>query len=155
MRIIYFSILLFFGSPGDPASDAMTQLDLLSQHLTGSWHSADGHVEEHWIAAKGGLMLGLNRNASRPGTPFFEFMRIEKRDEGLYYAAQPKGTAGAAFKLTHLDDEKAVFENHHHDFPQVITYFWKGKDQLCAAIGTLEKREQMSWCWQRGSLATP
>lgn len=155
MAFAYILISLIFMGPGTTSTTQEEAMIGLSELLAGSWFSEDGKVEEHWLSASGGLMLGLNRNAGGKGIPFFEFLRIELRADGIYYVAQPKGGSGTAFKMVLLEKDKAVFENPQHDFPQVITYSLQGKDQLCAAIGTLETREKMSWCWQRGSLTQP
>jgi hypothetical protein len=133
------------------AQDETTSLSHLAW-LNGSWYSENGQVEEHWTTAKGSVMLGLNRDCSRPGRAFFEYLRIEERQDGIYYVASPRGGPATSFKLTTLEKHRAVFENPAHDFPQKIVYHLDAQDRLCATVSA-KKGTQLHWCWQRGRLA--
>src|SRR6266436_2543525 len=48
--------------------------------MAGSWQGTAGGVEmeEHWLAPRGGEMLGLNRDVAGGRMVSFEFLRIEK-----------------------------------------------------------------------------
>lgn len=124
------------------------QLATLSERLAGAWRTEAGTSEEHWMTLSGGVMIGMNRDTSRPKRTFFEYMRLEQRPDGIYYVAQPLGREGTAFKLVKLDETVAVFENADHDFPQVITYARDG-DKLCAWIGTVAQPRKVAWCWHK------
>jgi hypothetical protein len=95
------------------------------EFLAGAW-GADGTIVEYWLPPMRGLMVGLNREPSGSGMPFFEYLRIEAREDGIYYVASPKGTGTTDFKLTDSSSNRAVFENPEHDFPQKIAYTRKG-----------------------------
>lgn len=87
----------------------------------------EGEVEELWAPAKGRSMLGIARTVKGRETVFFEFLRIEERDDGrLYYVAQPLGRPAVHFGLSALGPDRVVFENRAHDHPVRISYQRKG-----------------------------
>lgn len=100
--------------------------------MTGAWEerreSPRGvlRFEEHWLAPRAGLMLGLGRvtrgeaDSARPLG--FEFLRIEFRADSVVYIAQPGGKPPTEFHLTELTPGSVQFENPAHDHPQRIRY---------------------------------
>jgi Domain of unknown function (DUF6265) len=92
--------------------------------LSGSWKlEANGKlIEEHWTTPVGGAMLGMSRTVKNGKMVEFEFLRIEQRDGGLVYVAQPQGAPPTEFKLTSSSESEVVFSNLQHDFPQRIRY---------------------------------
>jgi hypothetical protein len=98
--------------------------------MTGHWAHRQGDLrtEEHWTQPAAGTMLGVSRLMSGDRTVFFEYLRIEKTPEGVFYFASPKGRDPATpFRLVEQGDRRVVFENLEHDFPQRITY-WIDED---------------------------
>ena len=104
--------------------------------ITGHWSEPAGRAtsEEHWIAPAGGAMLGVSRTIARDRMVAFEFLRIEKRADGIFYVAQPGGRPPTEFKLTRSTPTSAIFENPRNDFPKIITYRLDGSDALAAKI---------------------
>jgi len=92
--------------------------------LGGQWcHEAGGElIEEHWLPARGDLMLGLSRTVKAGKTVSFEFLRIIHEGGGTNYLAQPQGAAPTAFRLTASGTGWARFENPRHDFPRRVEY---------------------------------
>jgi len=84
--------------------------------------TAAGIVEEHWSGPCGGTMLGVGRSVEHGQTVFFEFLRVERRADGVFYVAQPRGGPATEFRLASASTDLARFENAQHDFPRVITY---------------------------------
>jgi uncharacterized protein YbjT (DUF2867 family) len=119
--------------------------------MAGHWR--DGDREELWLAPRGGLMLGLNREL-RAGQPaHFEFLRIEARADGsLVYLASPGGRAVTPFRLTTLGAQRAVFTNPAHDFPKILTY-WREDDRLHARADGVENgvRQSLEYAWTASS----
>jgi hypothetical protein len=79
-------------------------------------------------------MMGVSRTVAGDKTVEFEYLRIEQREDGIYYVAHPKARCpGTDFKLTRASASEAVFENPQHDFPKRIIYR-KTDDGLTASI---------------------
>ena len=121
--------------------------------LAGRWAGSSGDVEteELWLEPAGAAMLGLHRDVPQNGNLFFEYLRIVERDGGLVYVAQPLGRPPTEFGAVEIADDRVVFENPHHDFPQRIIYHLEGESTLVARIeGTVEGAERSAeWRWGR------
>ena len=116
--------------------------------MSGHWTSTkDGMVmEEIWTAPRGGMMLGLHRDA-KGAKASFEFIRIASTNDGIVYFAQPGGRPPTPFTLIESGRKRAVFANPQHDFPKRIVYWLEGA-KLCARVeGDGGNAEQ--WCWSK------
>ena len=111
--------------------------------MEGDWRGESGkaRIEEHWIEAAGGIMLGVSRTIVSGKTVAFEFLRIEARADGIFYVAQPNGSAPTDFKLTQASAGEAVFENPQHDHPKIIRYRL-GEDTLVAEVEGDEGKQE-------------
>lgn len=123
--------------------------------MAGSWSSNSGGVEmeEHWLAPKGGAMVGVHRDVVKGRMVSFEFFRIEPQNGRLVYFSSPKGIPPVPFTLVESGPTRAVFANPAHDFPRRIIY-WKDGADLRARIegprnGTTVGEE---WRWAPASL---
>ena len=112
--------------------------------LAGAWTrtSKTSIVEERWTPPNGGAMLGVSRTVKGEKMTAFEFLRIVERNGGLVYIAQPGGRAPTEFVLTELDNQRAVFVNPLHDYPQRIVYELSTERTLSASIGFAKGRLQ-------------
>ena len=119
--------------------------------MSGDWQTAAGgrrQIEEHWTAAAGGSMMGVSRTVAGDKTVEFEYLRIEQREDGIYYVAHPKARCpGTDFKLTRASATEAVFENPQHDFPKRIIYR-KTDDGLTASIDAGEGSKGTSFVFK-------
>jgi hypothetical protein len=104
--------------------------------LGGCWQQRSGArvVEEHWMAPRGGVMLGMSRTARNDTVIEYEQLRIFQRGSRVVYAAAPSGQAAAEFETSAIGDTLVVFENPAHDFPQRIIYRRRGADSVVARI---------------------
>ena len=120
--------------------------------MSGDWQTAAGgrtQIEEHWTAAAGGSMMGVSRTVAGDKTVEFEYLRIEQREDGIYYVAHPKARCpGTDFKLTRASASEAVFENPQHDFPKRIIYR-KTDEGLTASIDAGEGSKGMSFVFKK------
>jgi hypothetical protein len=121
--------------------------------IAGDWQTAPGgrrQIEEHWTQIAGGSMMGMSRTVAGDKTVEFEYLRIEQREDGIYYVAHPKGRCpGTDFKLTRASASEAVFENPQHDFPKRIIYRKGTDDSLTASIDSGEGTKAISFAFRR------
>ncbi|MCE9673670.1 DUF6265 family protein [Myxococcus stipitatus] len=101
-------------------------------------------TEEAWTQPEGGTLLGVSRAIVQGRTVFFEYMRIEKRADGLYFVAQPMGRAPSDFKLARCTAREVVFENPAHDYPQRILYRREVGGRLAARVEGIKDGKPLS-----------
>lgn len=146
-----FSLLTFPAilSAAEPEAKSLDSLSF----MVGSWRQSDGtvEVEEHWLPAKGDIMLGLGRTVRGKGKETaFEFLRVAPSKAGLSYFASPQGRAATEFPLVELAKEKVVFENPVHDFPQRISYWLEGGKLKARIEGTIKgQKRSEEWTWEK------
>lgn len=123
--------------------------------MAGSWARVEGErsTEEHWTAAAGGTMLGVNRTVAGGRTRAYEYLRIEKTADGIDYVASPSGQSTTRFRLIECENNRAVFENPEHDFPQRIIYERKGNELFAGIEGTQNGQPRSAkWSWLRATV---
>ncbi|MFA6468317.1 MAG: DUF6265 family protein [Bacteroidota bacterium] len=128
-----FILSAFIGIAG--AQEKYTVADL--DWITGRWEMVKGErrTEEQWLAPEGNTMFAISRTVNKGKLIEYEFVMLDQDSNGaIYYRAKPSGQAGASFRLVMLKDNKAIFENIHHDFPQRIIYARTSDDSLSARI---------------------
>lgn len=151
MKLIYIFLALFvaFITLNSKAQTLDPTLPELSW-LAGYWTSSeDGDtIEELWTHGSGYMMLGLHRDVSANGRSSFEFIRIMRTRDGIVYVANPNGNSGTTFKMKENEDQKIIFENLDHDFPQRIIYSRTG-NKLIARIEDESGQKSMEWTWTK------
>jgi hypothetical protein len=92
--------------------------------LVGDWRGTVGgnNVEERWMPAAGGAMIGTSRSTRGTSMVEFEFLCIAQRAGGLVYTAMPNGGGTTDFLSTKVSSNSVTFENPAHDFPRSIVY---------------------------------
>lgn len=110
--------------------------------ISGAWvgkRSSGTEVEERWSPPKGGAMLATSRSVNTSGRmSAFEFLRINEREGGLVYVAQPGGAPPTEFILTEWSSKRAVFDNPRHDYPKRIVYELTETGGLVATTGYIK-----------------
>jgi hypothetical protein len=144
-RVILVLAVASCALAADPAPALPTSVESLSW-MSGAWRmEGPPAFEESWTRPAGGTMLAIGRTIANGKTVFFEFLRVEERPDGLVYVGQPKGRAGAEFRLVRAGPQEAVFENLQHDFPKRIIYRRLDADTLFARVegdGTESERAE-------------
>ncbi len=122
--------------------------------MAGYWVGVSGEttMEEFWLAPAAGMMVGLHRDVSGSKDVFFEFLRIEERDDSTFYIAKPSNQPSAEFRL--VDGRAglglAIFENPDHDYPQRIRYDRVDNVLTVTISGTIEGEARSStWVMKR------
>ena len=103
--------------------------------LAGKWCSSDQgrQIDEVWLPAAGGELLGMSRTVQGATVETFEYMRIVFKDKDATLHVQPNGAPPTLFSQAARGDGWIRFENPAHDFPNRIQYRRDG-DQLLASI---------------------
>lgn len=99
--------------------------------MAGCWERKDDAkkslISEQWMKPAGTSIFGVGRTVKNSTTTGWEFMRIEKREDGIYFVSRPKeNVEDTAFKMISSTAGEFVFENREHDFPQRVIYRLKG-----------------------------
>jgi len=108
--------------------------------LEGCWRGSVNKREfrEHWLPLRGDLMVGISHTVMDGKTLDYEYLRLERRADGVHYVAVPSGQKETAFKLTEVTtpdgDEVFTFTNPAHDFPQRISYRRNTQGWLYATV---------------------
>jgi hypothetical protein len=131
------------------AAPLPSPLDALAW-LRGCWTGSVNRREfiEQWSPPRGGMMVGFSHTVigpkfqgslrekmeavgktTEPGkdkTQDFEYLRLEARDDGIYYIAVPSGKKEIAFRLGSVGEESGAtvftFNNTVDEFPQRLIY---------------------------------
>lgn len=107
--------------------------------LAGTWRreTAQALTYETWRQLSNSTFEGESfRLAKASGdTVFTESLLLVAMQEAVFYI--PKVAENAypvPFKLTVLEDDRAIFENPRHDFPQRVIYARSGHDAFTATV---------------------
>jgi hypothetical protein len=109
---------------------AATSLDWISGHWCSE--SPKERIEEYWMPARGGVLLGMSRTTQGERLSSFEYMRIVLEPVPTFMG-QPGGHAAVAFRKVDGGAGWVRFENLEHDFPKRIEYRRTG-DHLHAHV---------------------
>ena len=106
--------------------------------LQGCWElvSPTRTVEEFWMTAKGGSMIGVSRTIRDGKATEYEMVVLREEGERLAYEAHPSGQTPATFLSTRISGSELVFENPGHDFPQEVGYRREGDGLVAWIRGT-------------------
>lgn len=110
--------------------------------LKGTWQqqSAKGILTESWQQLDDSTFVGRSFFVSNGDTVSSETIRLEQRNEKLYYipvvADQNEGQP-VVFTKTTQEDSRIIFENPEHDFPQKIEYSFQKPDSLIAEVSSV------------------
>lgn len=130
MKMATLPVLLGLALAAPALPDDRVDLDWLAGHWCAQ--NDKGSFEEHWLPARGGLLLGLGRSVAKQRTQF-EFLRIELAGAKTRYVAQPGGAPPTSFALVEARAGQVTFANPQHDFPKRIRYS-RSADTLTARV---------------------
>jgi hypothetical protein len=128
--------------------------------LAGEWVLIEGSrcTEEHWTSPSANMMVGTSRSVSGGRTTSFEFMRIEVRDDGVYFVAQPGGRPPVDFKLQGTPGPELVFLNPGHaDHLTRVVYRRVSADAMAARVEGADsgKAFAVDYAYRRANGAPP
>lgn len=130
--------------------------------LQGCWEMASPGqtVEEHWMAPRGGTMIGTSRTVKGGKLMAHELVVLREQGERLAYEAHPSGQSSTVFLSREVGDGSALFENPAHDFPQAVGYRREGPDAVTAWIegtpkGKTGKPRRIEYKFRRAACPGP
>jgi hypothetical protein len=148
---LLLSVVTLVASPASSRpSDLRNDIDQLAW-MAGDWNAVvdEAQVDEHWSRPAGRMMMGMSRTVSNDKTLSFEYLRIEKRDDGIFLVAHPHGRSGVDFRLYSWDGVQAVFTNPGHaDHLKKIVYRHELADSMTARIEGEDAGKQFSQEWK-------
>jgi hypothetical protein len=106
---------------------------------------------EQWSPVTGGALLSFHTDVKAGKLVWWEFARIDRTPEGVFYFASPQSAPPTPFKLVEQGDKRVVFENKQHDYPQRILYWLDAQGDLHARIeGPMNGQTATEeWTWRR------
>lgn len=129
-----------------PAQTESKQYGQLEKNnwLIGSWGhtSPEGTLAEKWTKANDSVYKGESFFIIGKDTVFAEYIDLIEANGKLTYTVSVKGQNNeepVPFEMTSSDENKTVFENPKHDFPNKITYTKINNDSLVAVISGMQK----------------
>jgi len=111
--------------------------------IVDKWISTPGEsiTYENWVRLDDITYSGESHTIRNGDTVFTEQLKIEKVGDDIFYTAIVEHNPGpVSFKLIELEDNKAIFENPEHDFPNRIIYMLKDDGLLYARIEGKNKK---------------
>jgi hypothetical protein len=120
--------------------------------MSGAWveDTPKGRVAETWLGPGNGVMVAVNLSTFAGGRKSFEFLRIADTADGVTYFASPGGRPATEFRLKELGEQRVVFENAGHDFPQRILYWREGEALVARIEGSIQGRSRsQQWRFAR------
>ena len=134
---LIFSLCVFISYSQTSPAISGDQAGKLSW-LTGTWNRTNtkpgrsGH--EKWSRISDKEYVGYGVNMRGTDTAFVEKIKIQVKDNTIYYVADvPENKEPVFFKFISLTNDGFICENPGHDFPKKIEYKLTG-DKLKATI---------------------
>lgn len=122
--------------------------------LAGAWLMCGRgqEISETWVGAGSGVLVGVGFTRGASGRVSFEHMRIAPNaaDVVSFYGA-PDGASATEFASVSQTENRIVFENLAHDFPQRVIYTRDGS-RLNARVEDAAGAQAMEWRYRRASL---
>jgi hypothetical protein len=140
--LFLLSFLAFLGCSQRMNHHAESGLELQLKLLEGQWIEMDQeNYAETWASHPGDTMLTGSGFSVKSGVlKRTEKLAIVKNDTSIFYQATVEGQNQGAtipFKRVKQDNDKLVFENPSHDFPQRIEYSFLTDSTLEITVGSI------------------
>jgi len=142
MNKLIFLLLLFSFSIS--AQNKIEDLNILA----GKWKLENNNFTliEEWKIINDTTLAGISYIVENGENNISEKLHILKLYNHTVYVAQPGNDLPTLFTLIYSENNKFVFENNEHDFPQRVIYHFTSDTTLNASIegeenGEMKKKE--------------
>lgn len=134
---IAFSLACSMGTRGNLQTNE-------AEWLVGTWENktARGSIYESWTKVSNTELVGKSYILKERDTVVFENVQLIRKNNLLTYIPTVNGQNNnqpVSFPLISKSENKLVFENKSHDFPQLISYTRISRDSLIAEISGISK----------------
>lgn len=118
-----------------------------AEWLIGTWENktSQGSIYETWVKISDNELSGKSFALKEKDTIVFETIQLVQEQSGLFYIPAVKNQNNnkpVRFAVKTISDNKLVFENPQHDFPQIISYTKIGADSAVAEISGIKKGKE-------------
>jgi len=148
LLMLTFIVLASFQFP-----DQSTEKDLKSlDWMLGTWERTNVRpgttAFEKWEKKDDRTFTGMGWSMKGKDTTFIEKLRLEVKEDALYYVADVRENATPTyFKITEQSKSGFKSENPDHDFPKVISY--QLEDKILTAIISDGGDKKMGFVFKR------
>ena len=108
--------------------------------LAGCWRGESNRREfrEQWMPPRGGMLVGVSQTVVGNRTASYEYLRLERRPDGIHYVVVTGGTAESSLKFdrSRVDGGVATytFVNPALEFPRELVYRREPGGRLYATL---------------------
>jgi len=138
--------ILFFAACSSPEKNAEEAEVNDLKWMNGNWVTKKNNqkISERWQQVSSQSLNGTQYTIEDKDTVAIQAMEVSKKAGRVYYTLTKGPNAKPIeYKLTKMEDDKAVFKNPELDFPSEIVYY-KDQDHLVSqAKGQRNGEEQM------------
>lgn len=150
MKRLFFSLALIVSfqciacSQTQPNEALKTEFQKL-EWVLGQWNRSNVRegqtANETWKRASNYTLEGIGVSMIGSDTTFVEKLRIEIKNNSIFYVADVKENATPTlFKITKFTENGFICENPNHDFPKLINYQLVGKTLTVVISDGAQKR---------------
>jgi hypothetical protein len=134
---------LVFSACASTNNDDITK----AEWLMGTWETKTerGSIYETWSKSANDEFSGRSYTVKGKDTIVFEHIQLIQGQDSLFYIPTVKAQNDGLpvrFASKSISEQKLVFENPNHDFPQVITYKKVNADSLIAVISGIRNGQE-------------
>ena len=126
-------------------SNILAQDDLITKLFPGTWKMISDKIEyyEEWRLINDSELIGIGFSTEEGDTVLSEELYLKKFSEQWAYVALPVSQTITLFALSEYSENKFIFENKEHDYPQKIIYEFTADGKLNAATEGIIEGELM------------
>ena len=121
------------------------QDDSITKLFPGTWKMISDKIEyyEEWRLINGSELIGIGFSIEEGDTVLSEELYVKKFADKWAYIALPLNQTITLFALSEYSENKFIFENQEHDYPQKIIYEFIADGKLNAATEGIIEGELM------------
>lgn len=150
MKQLLHTILLIVICTCTAHAQAFTEIQFKPLHsLVGTWkmETARGVLYEAWQLSSNHQLAGKSYRIRNTDTVLLEQVDLRFKDGNILYIPVVRGQNNeqpVIFRLISITDDRYVFENKEHDYPQRVIYSILSKDSVHARIEGTKNGKDMS-----------